>query len=70
VPCRCAKTGLEVRGHAIGEIIQHSRAHHEGSRKIEVGGIEYIIDDSDGQLYFYSTTSTRFNFVAKDKVVG
>jgi hypothetical protein len=38
--------------------------------KIEVGGIEYIIDDRDGQLYFYDINALS-NFVADGpKVIG
>jgi hypothetical protein len=38
--------------------------------QIEVGGIEYIIDDRDGKLYFYDINALS-NFVADGpKVVG
>jgi hypothetical protein len=38
--------------------------------RIEVGGVEYIIDDRDGQLYFYDINALS-NFVADGpKVVG
>ena len=37
---------------------------------IEVGGVEYIIDDRDGQLYFYDINALS-NFVADGpKVIG
>ncbi len=37
---------------------------------IEVGGIEYLIDDRDGKLYFYDINALS-NFVADGpKVVG
>jgi hypothetical protein len=37
---------------------------------IEVGGIEYIIDDRDGKLYFYDINALS-NFVADGpKVIG
>jgi histidinol-phosphate/aromatic aminotransferase/cobyric acid decarboxylase-like protein len=38
--------------------------------RIEVGGVEYIIDDRDGQLYFYDINALS-NFVSDGpKVVG
>jgi len=38
--------------------------------RIEVGGIEYIIDDRDGKLYFYDINALS-NFVADGlKVIG
>jgi hypothetical protein len=38
--------------------------------RIEVGGIEYIVDDRDGKLYFYDINALS-NFVADGpKVVG
>jgi hypothetical protein len=37
---------------------------------IDVGGIEYIIDDRDGQLYFYDVNALS-NFVADaPRVIG
>ena len=37
---------------------------------IEVGGVEYIIDDRDGQLYFYDINALS-NFVSEGpKVIG
>jgi hypothetical protein len=37
---------------------------------IEVGGVEYITDDRDGQLYFYDINALS-NFVADGpKVIG
>jgi len=37
---------------------------------IEVGGIEYVVDDRDGKLYFYDINALS-NFVAEGrKVVG
>jgi hypothetical protein len=69
-PLDAPKTGLRVEGytppddtiHAVERIMQEAR--------IEVGGVEYIIDDRDGQLYFYDINALS-NFVADGpKVVG
>ena len=38
--------------------------------RIEVGGVEYIIDDRDGQTYFYDINALS-NFVSEGpKVIG
>src|SRR5215467_6115167 len=52
-PVDAPKTGLRVEGFIPpDEIIQQvERIMQEAG--IEVGGIEYIVDDRDGQLYFY-----------------
>jgi predicted ATP-grasp superfamily ATP-dependent carboligase len=57
------KTGLKVEGYTppaavvrnIETIVQHSG--------IDVGGIEYIIDDRDGEIYYYDVNALS-NFVA------
>ena len=39
-------------------------------RARDVGGVEYIVDDRDGQLYFYDVNALS-NFVADaPKVIG
>ncbi len=57
------KTGMRVEGatppaHIIAQVEQISRAAN-----IDVGGIEYLIDDRDGQHYFYDINALS-NFVA------
>src|SRR5262245_13313661 len=69
-PVDAPKTGLRVEGFIPpDEIIQQvERIMQEAG--IEVGGIEYIVDDRDGQLYFYDINALS-NFVADGpKVVG
>jgi glutathione synthase/RimK-type ligase-like ATP-grasp enzyme len=65
-----AKAGLKVEGytppveviHAIEQIVQ--------AAKIDVGGIEYVIDDRDGQIYYYDVNALS-NFVADaPRVIG
>lgn len=65
-----AKAGLKVEGYrppadvisAVERIVQ--------AAGIEVGGIEYVIDDRDGQLYFYDVNALS-NFVADaPRVIG
>lgn len=64
------KTGLRVEGTTPPrEIIQQveaiSRAAH-----LDVGGIEFLVDDRDGQHYFYDVNALS-NFVADaDNVIG
>jgi predicted ATP-grasp superfamily ATP-dependent carboligase len=69
-PVDAPKTGLRVEGytppdpviHAVERIMQHAG--------IEVGGVEYIIDDRDGQLYYYDINALS-NFVADGpRVIG
>ena len=69
-PVDAPKTGLRVEGYTPPDEIIHAveRIMHEAN--IEVGGIEYIIDDRDGRLYFYDVNALS-NFVAEGpKVIG
>ena len=65
-----ADTGLSVEGYLPPrEVVEGVESILERSR-IEVGGIEYIIDDRDGQLYYYDINALS-NFVADaPKVIG
>ncbi len=64
------KTGMRVEAatppaHIIAQVEQISRAAN-----IDVGGIEYLVDDRDGQHYFYDVNALS-NFVADAKnVIG
>ena len=41
-----------------------------GAARIDVGGIEYVIDDRDGQIYYYDVNALS-NFVADaPRVIG
>jgi len=64
------KAGLRVEGHAppaeviadVERVMQHAG--------IDVGGIEYVVDDRDGQLYYYDLNALS-NFVADGpRVIG
>ncbi len=65
-----AKTGLRVEGYqpppeVIGEVERIFAAS-----RIEVGGVEYMIDDRDGQLCYYDINALS-NFVADGpRVIG
>jgi ribosomal protein S6-L-glutamate ligase RimK-like protein len=69
-PVDAPKTGLRVEGYTPpDEIIQQVERIMQAAR-IEVGGVEYIVDDRDGQLYFYDINALS-NFVADGpKVIG
>jgi hypothetical protein len=65
-----AKSGLKVEGYtppsevvrAVEQIVQAAR--------IDVGGIEYVVDDRDGQVYYYDVNALS-NFVADaPRVIG
>ncbi len=69
-PVDAPKNGLRVEGYtppddtirAVERILQTAR--------IEVGGVEYITDDRDGQIYFYDINALS-NFVSDGpKVIG
>lgn len=69
-PLDAPKTGLRVEGYVPPDQITHSVERLMTAANIEVGGVEYIIDDRDGQLYFYDINALS-NFVADGpKVVG
>jgi hypothetical protein len=69
-PADAPKTGVRVEGYTppaeiIADVERIARA-----ASIEVGGIEYIVDDRDGQLYYYDVNALS-NFVADAvRVVG
>jgi len=69
-PVDAPKTGLRVEGYTPPDDIIRSVERIMQEARIEVGGVEYIIDDRDGQLYFYDINALS-NFVADGpKVVG
>jgi D-ala D-ala ligase C-terminus len=65
-----AKAGLKVEGYrAPAEVISAVERIVQAAA-IDVGGIEYVIDDRDGQLYFYDVNALS-NFVADaPRVIG
>ena len=69
-PVDAPKTGLRVEGYTPPDEIIHSVERIMQAATIEVGGVEYIIDDRDGQLYFYDINALS-NFVSEGpKVIG
>ncbi|HLJ89108.1 MAG TPA: hypothetical protein VKZ53_19975 [Candidatus Angelobacter sp.] len=64
------KTGIKVEGYTPPDEIIRSVERIMQEANIEVGGVEYIIDDRDGQIYYYDINALS-NFVADGpKVVG
>src|SRR5215470_17928909 len=69
-PVDAPKTGLRVEGYTPPDEITRAVERIMQAARIEVGGVEYIIDDRDGQLYFYDINALS-NFVAEGpKVIG
>ena len=64
------KSGLKVEGYTPPDETVRAVERIMQSARIEVGGVEYIIDDRDGQLYFYDINALS-NFVSDGpKVIG
>jgi hypothetical protein len=65
-----AKSGLRVEGYRPPPEIAAAVERVFSAAKIEVGGAEYMVDDRDGQLYFYDVNALS-NFVSDGpRVVG
>ena len=65
-----AKSGLRVEGYQPPPEIANAVERIFSAAKIDVGGAEYIVDDRDGQLYFYDVNALS-NFVSDGpRVVG
>jgi biotin carboxylase len=65
-----AKTGLRVEGFRPSAKIIRDVERVFRAAQIEVGGLEYIIDDRDGQLYYYDVNALS-NFVSDGpRIVG
>jgi Carbamoyl-phosphate synthase L chain, ATP binding domain len=65
-----AKSGLKVEGYAApAPVIEDIERIVQGAG-IDVGGIEYMVDDRDGQIYYYDINALS-NFVADaPRVIG
>ena len=64
------RTGLRVQGTTPTREIIDQVEHIARATKLDVGGIEYLIDDRDGRHYFYDINALS-NFVADaSNVVG
>jgi ribosomal protein S6-L-glutamate ligase RimK-like protein len=69
-PVDAPKTGLRVEGYTPPKELIEAVERIMGAATIEVGGVEYITDDRDGQVYFYDINALS-NFVADGpKVIG
>src|SRR6202167_2734850 len=65
-----AKAGLKVESYRPPTDVISAVERTVQAAGIEVGGIEYVIDDRDGQLYFYDVNALS-NFVADaPRVIG
>jgi biotin carboxylase len=65
-----AKTGLRVAGYRPPPKVITAVERVFREAQIEVGGLEYIIDDRDGQLYYYDVNALS-NFVSDGpRIVG
>jgi hypothetical protein len=69
-PVEAPKAGLKVEGYTPPDNLIHSVERIMREATIEVGGVEYITDDRDGQIYFYDINALS-NFVSDGpRVVG
>ena len=69
-PVDAPKSGLKVEGYEPPEQVKRNVESIMQTADIEVGGIEYVIDDRDGRLLYYDINALS-NFVADpERVVG
>lgn len=69
-PVDAPKNGLRVEGYTPPDDIVRSIERIMQTARIEVGGVEYIVDDRDGQIYYYDINALS-NFVSDGpKVIG
>ena len=65
-----AKSGLRVEGYTPPADVIANIERIVGAAGIDVGGIEYIVDDRDGEIYYYDVNALS-NFVADaPRVIG
>jgi len=65
-----AKSGLKVEGYQPPKQVIDAVERTVKAAGIDVGGIEYIVDDRDGQIYYYDVNALS-NFVADaPRVIG
>ena len=65
-----AKTGLKVEGYDAPAKVTQDIERIVRAAGIDVGGIEYIVDDRDGNIYYYDVNALS-NFVADaPRVIG
>jgi hypothetical protein len=69
-PVDAPKAGLRVEGYTPPDDTIRAVERIMQTARIEVGGVEYITDDRDGQVYFYDINALS-NFVSDgQKVIG
>jgi hypothetical protein len=69
-PVDAPKSGLRVEGYTPPQQVIREVETIMQAAGIEVGGIEYIVDDRDGRLYYYDVNALS-NFVADGpRVIG
>ncbi len=69
-PVDAAKNSLRVEGYTPPPEVIAAVERIMAAAGIEVGGVEYIVDDRDGQLYYYDLNALS-NFVADaTRVIG
>jgi hypothetical protein len=69
-PVEAPKAGLQVEGYRPPEAVIAAVERTLDAAGIEIGGIEYVVDDRDGQLYYYDVNALS-NFVADaPRVIG
>jgi hypothetical protein len=69
-PVDAPKNGLQVEGYAPPRQVVQDVERIMQEAGIEVGGIEYVIDDRDGRLLYYDVNALS-NFVADpERIVG
>jgi hypothetical protein len=69
-PADAPKSGLRVEGFTPPGPVIHAVERIAQEAGIDVGGIEYVIDDRDNQLYYYDVNALS-NFVADGpRVIG
>ena len=69
-PVDAPKNGLQVEGYAPPRQVIQDVERIMNNAGIEVGGIEYVIDDRDGRLLYYDINALS-NFVADpERIVG
>ncbi len=69
-PAEAPKAGLRVEGYRPPDAIIEAVERTLRASEIEIGGIEYVMDDRDGQVYYYDINALS-NFVADaPKVIG
>ena len=69
-PLDAPRTGLQVEGYTPPREVIDAVERIARAAKIDVGGIEYIVDDRDGQLLYYDINALS-NFVADaPRVIG